>query len=90
MQTFTLTDEAEEKIDAWLKEIYAKAIAKQKEEIESPNDFIIFCWEEGYPYTGPIGGGLTYSFTNTSIGVVITVKESITGETLDISDYESW
>ena len=49
-------------------------------------------WMAGKPkvYTGPIGGRLTYSFTPTSIGVAVSVKDCVTVEELDITDYEGF
>lgn len=41
-------------------------------------------------YTGAIGGRFTYSFTPTSIGVVVKVYDCIDKDELDISDYDSW
>jgi hypothetical protein len=38
---------------------------------------------------GAIGGELTYSFTPTSIGLIIEVEHA-TGAVLDVSDYEDW
>lgn len=40
-------------------------------------------------YTGAIGGGLTFSFTPTSLGLVIKVKY-LDKEEIDLSDYENW
>ncbi len=40
-------------------------------------------------YTGAIGGGLTFSFTPTSIGMVVKVKY-LDKEEIDLSDYENW
>jgi len=37
-----------------------------------------------------IGGRWTYSFTATSLGLVITVTDGFTKESLDVSDYEDW
>ena len=42
------------------------------------------------PYYGAVGGGLTYSFTPTSLGYIITVKESITGKELNVSAALDW
>ncbi len=42
------------------------------------------------PYYGAIGGGLTYQFTPTGLGTVLKVTEALTGETLDVTDYDSW
>ncbi len=41
-------------------------------------------------YYGAIGGGVTYMFTPTGLGVVLEVKESKTGETLNVTDYDNW
>lgn len=40
-------------------------------------------------YTGAIGGRYTYSFTPTSLGVVIKVTDYVTKEVIDLSDYEN-
>ena len=42
------------------------------------------------PYYGAIGGGVTYHFTQTSVGVIITVTEVLSGEKLDLTDYDNW
>lgn len=42
-----------------------------------------------FPPTGAIGGGRTYSFTPTGLGVVAKVKCAC-GEEEDLTDYESW
>lgn len=36
------------------------------------------------------GGRFTYMFTPTSLGVVITVRDNITGAEINVTDYESW
>lgn len=41
-------------------------------------------------YTGAIGGRYTFSFHQTSVGVITKVFDEITKETLDLSDYEDW
>lgn len=41
-------------------------------------------------HCGAIGGVLTYSFTPTTLGVVIKVTNNLNGETVDLSDYDSW
>jgi hypothetical protein len=40
--------------------------------------------------TGAIGGRYTYSFTPTSIGIVSKVKDEVTGDVLDLTDYDMW
>lgn len=39
---------------------------------------------------GAIGGRFVYQFCPTSIGVVVTVRDDITKEEIDLSDYENW
>lgn len=93
MLTFTITDEEEQKVAVWLKEVYTKAIEEQKQKILPSHEFYDIyktTWDIGYPYTGTIGGGLTYSFTPTGLGVIVTVKEAITGEELNLTDFDSW
>jgi len=42
------------------------------------------------PDYGTIGGGYTYSFTPMSIGTSIVVKNNVTKEEVDLSDYKEW
>ena len=39
---------------------------------------------------GTIGGGYTYSFTPTSIGVIVKVRNTVTKAEIDLSDYDTW
>lgn len=41
-------------------------------------------------YAGAIGGRYTFSFTPTSLGCVCKVEDHITGDAVDLTDYESW
>jgi len=52
----------------------------------------IFAKKQGRdePYYGAIGGSITYSFTPTSLGVVVTVKHGATEAELDVSNYDEW
>lgn len=89
MIKFEISAEDKEKIDRWLtQEVYPDVIAKQKLHIE-PNFVAIDCWENGFPYEGAIGGGITYSFAPTSIGLVTKVQYGVSYE-LDLTDYDSW
>jgi hypothetical protein len=40
-------------------------------------------------YTGAIGGGETFSFTPTGLGMIITYKCRC-GDVLDLTEYDSW
>ena len=39
-------------------------------------------------YCGAIGGRFTYSFTPTSLGMIIKVKDDLDGDEIDITDYD--
>jgi len=41
-------------------------------------------------YSGAIGGRFTYSFTPTSLGTIVKVKDGLDDTTIDLTDYESW
>lgn len=41
-------------------------------------------------YGGAIGGRYTFSFTPTSLGLVTKVKDDISGEEIDLTDYNMW
>lgn len=51
-------------------------------------------WEEEIysdkKYAGAIGGRITYSFTPTSLGVVIKARDFFTKKEIDLTDYDSW
>ena len=39
---------------------------------------------------GATGGNLSYTFTPTSLGTILTVKEAVTGKELNVSDAVNW
>lgn len=77
---FRITPEEQKVISEWLESIKPMIMAKS---VKDPMGDI-------EPYYGAIGGGLTYSFTPTGLGVVVKVKEYYTGEELNLTDYDSW
>jgi hypothetical protein len=86
---FQLEPGDEVKIDAWLHaEVYPEILERQKQNPEMAA--MIFTDSDGreIPYMGAIGGGLTYSFTPTSLGTV--VKVSFGDKVLDLTDYDMW
>jgi hypothetical protein len=90
---FEITPENSQKLQDWLyNEVYPEIIQKQKETIKEPNMFHQMGWEDGVPYQGAIGGGLTYSFTPTSLGTVLKVQYITHSKTyeLDLTEYEDW
>lgn len=49
-------------------------------------------WMESRPpkYEGASGGRYVYSFCPTSLGLVVKIRDEITKEEIDLTDYESW
>lgn len=60
---------------------------------EQTNKFLM--WNKSHKckfrdnYEGAIGGRLTFSFTQTSLGIITTI-ECTCGEKIDVTDYEVW
>ena len=86
---FSVNKEQLETIKKWKDELDKQTVARQKETM-SAADFSLLTQDGKYPYSGAIGGDLTYSFTNTSLGTIITVTDKFTGEKLDVTDYDIW
>jgi hypothetical protein len=40
--------------------------------------------------TGAVGGRFQYKFTPTNLGTVLLVKDMVTNQEIDVTDYESW
>lgn len=90
---FELSNVEKAKVDAWLKEtVYPEVIAWQKKNVKNPDFIYKMCWNDGYPYEGAIGGGVTYEFTPTSIGNIINVRYKTFEQEfkLDVTDYDSF
>lgn len=51
-------------------------------------------WQEGrdpYRYAGASGGRWSFTFTPTSIGTIVEVRDGLLDKAkLDLTDYESW
>ena len=90
---FELSEKQLQKLEEWKRSQYKAGVAYQKLTIEKTDTFYECykaSWDDGYPYTGAIGGEFTYSFTPNSIGETVKVKNCITGDELNLTDYESW
>ena len=86
---FEITDDEKERVRHWLvTEVYPPIIEKQKSAERIPHAIMASDWEAGFPYQGAIGGGVTYEFTPTSVGII--VKARAYDQTLDLTDYDSW
>lgn len=70
-----LSHEDAAKLRKWQKELDARFAAKQGN-------------TDDRPYYGAIGGAYTYSWTATSLGVVVKVKNEATGDVLDLTNYD--
>lgn len=42
------------------------------------------------PNVGAIGGQFVYTFCPTTLGTVVKVRDDISGEELDVTDYWDW
>lgn len=61
-----------------------------KDECKKLNEWLDALTPDKNAYDGAIGGRLTYSFTPTSIGTIVKVKDNMSGSEIDLTDYESW
>lgn len=78
--TFQLNENQEAKLTEWLEFVRRKGVEMHGEDPLHP----------GYPRLGAVGGGITYSFTPTGIGLAVTVKDFLTGEVISLTDWEEW
>jgi hypothetical protein len=89
MNQFTITAEDDAKIHQWLvKEVYPPIVERQLQDPMIGGFIGTDAEGNRYPYEGAIGGGITYSFTPTSLGVVVKVKYG--DKELDLTDYDMW
>jgi hypothetical protein len=89
MLRFELSDFDEQKLNDWLLSIRAEIIEAQLLEMRK-NGLKIYPFHRNEPYYGACGGGITYSFTPTGMGIVKTVIESRTGKKLDLTNYQDF
>ena len=75
-------------IARWQKALAPEIVAIQRPELDKLGISEIV--DGAAPYYGAAGGGLTYSFTPTGLGNIITVTETVTGKTLNVSDALEW
>jgi hypothetical protein len=78
---FKLDDKQIAKLTQWSNEQDRKVIELQKgTDVEHP----------GEAYYGCSGGALTYMFTPTNLGLVVEVKNNMTDEVINLTDYDEW
>jgi hypothetical protein len=89
MRTFTISDEREVEVSAWLKDLreadYLSQIEHCQECKDTGRENCSYHYMEGVPYPGAIEGPVTYKFTPTSVGMGVSVHYG--EQTLDISDW---
>lgn len=92
MITFHIEDTVVKEIKKWLHtEVYPQVIARQKERVKEGDPLYKTyrdSWSAGEPYTGAIGGGISYTFSSTGIGETLVVK--FMGYSKDFTDYDNW
>lgn len=74
-------------LNRWLRDVHNAAAETQVREMADGTRRIPYRY---VPYYGAIGGGLTFQFVPTGLGVACSVKEFITGRTLSLSEYDQW
>lgn len=88
---FSVSTVQAQQIDSWYKSLIPTIVEVQKRCKSFMDDpFIRSLLDRGEPYYGAMGGGLTYSFTPTGLGVIVKITEAITGEEIDVTDYDTW
>lgn len=86
--TFEVTDEQEKKIEEWREKLKPKILDELRKELG--NQFDVLTEKGELPYYGAIGGGLEYIFIPTGLGTITKVRECITKEEIDLTDYDNW
>lgn len=90
---FKLDEKQVEKLIVWKKEQNKKVAEKQDEaeEIAAKNkEYIPSFRMKREAYYGACGGGYEYIFAPCSLGMGVSVRNTITGEEINLSDYENW
>ena len=94
MINFTLSEKQEEQFKEFEKKCLGILLQKQikvHKNTDEEKKYKILTIDWTVPYTGSIGGGITFHFTPTSLGTVIKVSCSYADiEEIDLTDYEAW
>jgi len=89
MTMFSLSDKQQQKLNTWL-EVQEKAFLEKQKLSMSASDWKHLTLDGKYPYYGTISGAIKYIFYPTSIGVVVKVEYTPTGDIIDLTDYDEW
>lgn len=91
---FHLSTEDHERVNAWLaKDIYPVWVEFQQQ--NNPEAAVHHFTSKGitYPYFGAIGGGVTYEFTPTGLGVITIVTHRMPDGSkaeLNLTNFDEW
>lgn len=85
--SYTLSDKEEAAALAFIAQEKQKLIEKQRLSM-TPEDFEHFTNNGQYPYTGAIGGAVSYEIYHTSIGTGIIVHYLDAKQ--DVTDFSDW
>ena len=86
---YKLDEKQCERLDEWLEQQNQAVLEKQKKSM-SDEEFKHLTMNGKYPYSGAIGGAVTYILTHTSLGSIIKVQHGFTNEVLDLTNYDEW
>jgi len=89
---FELDQAQVDRFKVWGTEVQKRGAQKQLDEAPSErrDELRRLQGRAGVPYVGATGGQFTFSFMHTGLGDIVKVKDSVTGEELDLTDYDSW
>jgi hypothetical protein len=85
--SYSLSSNQVDKLNEWREGVHLRAAALQESQGLREKYAKIGA---SLPYYGTIGGAYTFSFVDTGMGTVCKVRENITGEEIDLSDYDEW
>ena len=80
---FEITDSQRGKLNVWKAEQDAKVARLQREKGSKLPDCLL-------PNYGAIGSGYTYEFTPSSIGMMLTVRNNYTRDTIELTDFSGF
>ena len=93
---FTLSKKQMAKLNEWLIGVQQRAAQiqmhqiKSQQECKADDDHSVHCVQRPLPHYGSLGGGLAFTFVPCGIGTSCKVTEAITGESIDLTDFDQW
>ena len=85
---FTLDANQLAKLNLWLAQVAERADERHRK--DGYGSLVDKFKSMGSVYAGVSGGNLTFTVTPTSLGDVFKVADAITGEVIDLTDYDNW